>query len=53
MYSKAGLFDEEFDSPSVLDAIDADATLTPDQKKVLLDLYRTLSRANGLAAEEQ
>jgi transcriptional regulator with XRE-family HTH domain len=53
MYSKAGLFDEEFDSPSVLDAIDADATLTPDQKKVLLDLYRTLIRANGLAAEEQ
>jgi hypothetical protein len=53
MYSKAGLFDEEFESPSVLDAIDADATLTPDQKKVLLDLYRTLSRANGLAAEEQ
>jgi transcriptional regulator with XRE-family HTH domain len=53
MYSKAGLFDEEFESPSVLDAIDADTTLTPDQKKVLLDLYRTLSRANGLAAKEQ
>jgi transcriptional regulator with XRE-family HTH domain len=53
MYTKAGLFDEEFDSPSVLDAVDADAGLTPDQKKVLLDLYRTMSRANGLTAEEQ
>ncbi len=53
MYTKAGLFDEEFDSPSVLDAIDADQGLTPDQKKVLLDLYRTMSRANGLVAEEK
>lgn len=51
MYSRAGLMDDEFESPSVLDAIDADAGLTPEQKRVLLDLYRSLSRANGMAAE--
>ncbi len=51
MYSKAGLIDDEFESPSVFDAIDADPTLTSDQKKVLLDLYRSMSRANGMAAE--
>ncbi|REK19657.1 MAG: XRE family transcriptional regulator [Actinobacteria bacterium] len=51
MYSKAGLIDDDFESPSVFDAIDADASLTSEQKKVLLDLYRTMSRANGLAAE--
>lgn len=53
MYSKAGLIDEEFESPSVYEAIDADATLTTDQKKVLLDLYRTMNRANGLAADNE
>lgn len=52
MYSKAGLIDEDFDTPSVFDAIEADTTLTLEQKKVLLDLYRSLTRANGLAAEE-
>lgn len=53
MYSKAGLIDDDFDSPSVVDAVDADGTLTTDQKKVLLDLYRSMSRANGLVAKNE
>lgn len=53
MYSKAGLIDEEFQSPSVFDAIEADEGLTTDQKKVLVDLYRTMSRANGMTADNK
>ena len=51
MYSKAGLIDDDFESPPVLESLEGDRHLTPDQKKVLLDLYRTMVRANGLAAE--
>lgn len=53
MYSKAGLIDEEFESPSVYEAIDADGVLNSEEKKVLLDLYRNMIRAKGLAAVSQ
>jgi transcriptional regulator with XRE-family HTH domain len=52
MYSKAGLIDDEFESPSVSEAIDADAVLSSEEKKVLLDLYRNLVRARGLTTED-
>jgi transcriptional regulator with XRE-family HTH domain len=53
MYSKAGLIDEEFESPSVYEAIDADGVLSSDEKKVLLDLYRNMVRARGMTTETQ
>jgi transcriptional regulator with XRE-family HTH domain len=53
MYSKAGLIDDEFESPSVHEAIDADAVLSSDEKKVLLDLYRNMVRARGMTTESQ
>ncbi len=52
MYSKAGLIDDDFESPSVSEAIDADAVLSSEEKKVLLDLYRNLIRARGMTTEE-
>ncbi len=51
MYSKAGLIDEDFESPPVLESVESDTLLTSDQKKVLLELYRTMVRANALAAK--
>lgn len=51
MYSKAGLIDEEFESPSVFEAIDADAVLNSNEKKVLLDLYRNMILARGMATK--
>lgn len=53
MYSKAGLIDDEFESPSVYEAIDADGVLSSDEKKVLLDLYRNMVRARGMTTEQQ
>jgi transcriptional regulator with XRE-family HTH domain len=47
LYSKAGLMDEEFQSPSVFDAIEADERLSSGHKKVLLDMYRALIQTNG------
>jgi hypothetical protein len=46
------LIDDEFESPSVSEAIDADAVLSSEEKKVLLDLYRNLVRARGLTTED-
>lgn len=47
LYSKAGLMDEEFQSPTVFEAIEADERLSSSHKKVLLDMYRALVQANG------
>lgn len=46
LYSKAGLMDEEFQSPTVFEAIEADERLSSSHKKVLLDMYRALVQAN-------
>lgn len=53
MYSKAGLIDEDFESPPFLDSVEGESQLTSNQKKVLIDLYRTMVRANGLAEKTQ
>ena len=47
LYTKAGLIDEELPPASVFEAIEGDDRLAPDQKKVLLDMYRALVRSNG------
>jgi transcriptional regulator with XRE-family HTH domain len=42
LYSRAGLIEEGPERPTVVEAIGEDPVLTPRQKQVLLDLYRTL-----------
>ncbi len=46
LYRRAGLIDEDLAPVSVFEAIEADERLTGEQKKVLLDMYRTLVRSN-------
>lgn len=52
LYTRAGLIDAGPAAPTVVEAIEADAALTPRQKKVLLDLYRALLDA-ATASDEQ
>ena len=52
LYSRAGLIDEEMPPASVFEAIDSDDKINGEQKKVLLDMYRTLVRSNGSMSEE-
>jgi len=52
LYSKAGFLDEEMQSPTISDALDADVRLSPSQKKVLLDMYKALIHSNGSAASQ-
>lgn len=47
LYSKAGLIEEGPERPNVVEAIAEDPVLTPRQKQVLLDLYRTLVSAGS------
>ncbi|NOY57303.1 MAG: helix-turn-helix transcriptional regulator [Actinobacteria bacterium] len=41
LYQRAGLLDEGFHPPSVVEAVEADLQLNQRQKRVLLDIYRT------------
>ncbi len=52
LYKKAGLIDEELAPTSVFEAIWADERLDTEQKKVLLDMYRALSRSIGSVTTE-
>lgn len=47
LYSRAGLIDGPLHSPTIFEAIDADRLLSPNEKKVLLDIYHALTRSNG------
>jgi hypothetical protein len=47
LYSRAGLIDEELESPTISEAIDADKLLAANEKKLLLDMYRALIHSNG------
>jgi len=51
LYSKAGLLDDELQAPTISEAIDADARLSPSQKKVLLDMHKALIQSNGSVTE--
>ena len=42
LYSRAGLIEDGANPPTVVEAIEADERLTPRQKQVLLEMYRTL-----------
>ena len=42
LYSRAGLIEDGADPPTVVEAIESDERLTPRQKQVLLEVYRTL-----------
>jgi transcriptional regulator with XRE-family HTH domain len=53
LYTRAGLIEEGPTAPSVVEAIDADASLSPRQKQVLLDLYRALIDASSAAEEDE
>ena len=53
LYKRAGLIDEDLAPVSVFEAIEADERLTGEQKKLLLDMYRTLVRAQGSTFDEQ
>jgi len=48
LYTRAGLIEEGRNRPVVVEAIEADTALSPRQKQVLLDLYRTLVSAASL-----
>lgn len=52
LYSRAGLIEAGPKPPPVVDAIEADALLTPRQKQVLLDVYRTLINASSLQEKD-
>lgn len=52
LYTQAGLIDEGPTRPTVVEAVQADRTLTPRQKQVLLDLYRALLEAGAAADTE-
>lgn len=52
LYSKAGLIDDESSAPTIFEAVAVDNRLSGDQKKVLLDMYRALTRSNGSATDE-
>ncbi|MGH8871935.1 MAG: helix-turn-helix domain-containing protein [Acidimicrobiia bacterium] len=47
LYSRAGLIDQELESPTFFEAIDADRLLSLSQKRVLLDMYQALIHSNG------
>jgi transcriptional regulator with XRE-family HTH domain len=42
LYSRAGLIEDGPNPPTVVEAIESDERLTPRQKQVLLEMYRTL-----------
>jgi transcriptional regulator with XRE-family HTH domain len=47
LYTQAGLIDAGSPRPTVVEAVQADRSLTPRQKQVLLDLYRALLEAGA------
>jgi transcriptional regulator with XRE-family HTH domain len=51
LYTRAGLIEAGSQPLPVVDAIEADLVLTPRQKQVLLDLYRTLVSADSMHEE--
>ncbi len=53
LYTRAGLIEEGRNRPVVVEAIEADTALSPRQKQVLLDLYRTLVSATSLPEDQK
>jgi transcriptional regulator with XRE-family HTH domain len=53
LYTRAGLIEEGRNRPVVVEAIEADTALSPRQKQVLLDLYRTLVSATSFPEDQK
>ena len=53
MYVRAGLLEDGFSPPTVVEAVEADMILSTRQKQVLLELYRTLSESDGIEQEHE
>ncbi len=53
MYVRAGLLDEGFSPPTVVEAVEADPTLSTRHKQVLLELYRTLIEVGGVEPDNK
>lgn len=53
MYVRAGLLDDGFSPPTVVEAVEADAVLSTRQKQVLLELYRTLIESEGAEPDKE
>lgn len=53
LYARAGLIDEDLPPVSVHDAIESDERLTPDQKRVLLDMYRALAGSASATTRQE
>lgn len=52
LYSRAGLLEEGFSPPTVVEAVETDEQLNQRQKQVLLDIYRTFVQT-GAKEESQ
>lgn len=53
MYVHAGLLEDGFSPPTVVEAVEADTILNTRQKQVLLELYRTLIESGGIEQEQE
>ena len=53
MYVRAGLLDDGFSPPTVVEAVEADLLLSTRQKQVLLELYRTLIESEGAEPDKE
>lgn len=53
LYTRAGLIEEGAPTPTVVEAVEADRSLSPRQKQVLLDLYRALLEASTETDEQE
>lgn len=53
MYVRAGLLEDGFSPPTVVEAVEADSQLNTRQKQVLLEVYRTLIAADEPETEEK
>ena len=53
MYVRAGLLDDGFSPPTVVEAVEADTVLSTRQKQVLLELYRTLIEPDGAEPDKE
>lgn len=47
LYSRAGLLEEGFSPPTVVEAVETDSQLNQRQKQVLLDIYRTFVQSGA------
>jgi transcriptional regulator with XRE-family HTH domain len=47
LYSRAGLLEEGFSPPTVIEAVETDPQLNQRQKQVLLDIYRTFVQSGA------